>query len=273
MSDGPPEIFDRKRRLAMLQRGFARTGGRNFLWDRIAEEFAERLAAVTREFNDILLLGPMTAYAGEILRGRDANVTLAQIDVEEDRLPYPSSSFDLIICGGTLDSINDLPGALIQMRKALRPDGLLLAHMFGAGTLYALKTAMLDADGEAASAHIHPQIELRVAADLLSRAGFALPVADMDTETVRYGDWRRLIADLRDMGTGNALSGTRPFAGRDYAQRMDSAWAAQANDGKVTENFVHLHLSGWAPAPSQPQPARRGSGKTSLAAILPPPKN
>lgn len=256
----------------MLHRGVARTGGRNFLWDRIAEEFAERLAAVTRDFEDILLLGPMAAYSSEILAGRGINIAIAPLDVEEDRLPYHAASFDLIISGGTLDSVNDLPGALIQMRKVLRPDGLLLAHMFGAGTLWTLKTAMLEADGAAASAHVHPQVELRVAADLLQRAGFALPVADMDAETIRYKDWRRLIADLRDMGTGNTLAGTKAIVGRRYMDRMDAAWAMQDSNGSVTENFVHLHLSGWAPAPSQPQPARRGSGKTSLAAILPPPE-
>lgn len=273
MSEGPPEIFDRQRQIAMRQRGWARTGGRNFMWDRIADEFAERLAAVTHDFGDILFLGPMSAYAADILKGRTGTVTCAPPDTEEDRLPYPLGSFDLIVCGGTLDSVNDLPGALIQMRRALRPDGLLLAHMFGAGTLYALKTAMLDADGQAASAHIHPQIELRSAADLLSRAGFTLPVADMDTEAVRYSDWRRLVADLRDMGIGNALATTRPIIDRGYTAKLNSAWNAQIEDGKVTENFVHLHLSGWAPSENQPKPARRGSGKTSLAAILPPPKN
>lgn len=273
MSDGPPEIFDRHRRMAMQQRGIARTGGRNFMWDRIADEFAERLAAVTHDFGDILFLGPMAAYAPDILQGRAGSLTCAPAGTEEDRLPYSPGSFDLIICGGTLDSVNDLPGALIQMRRALRPDGLLLVHMFGAGTLYALKTAMLDADGDAASSHVHPQIELRIAADLISRAGFTLPVADMDTEAVRYADWHRLVADLRDMGVGNALASAKPIVDKHYAAKLDTAWQAQINDGKVTENFVHLHLSGWAPAESQPKPARRGSGKTSLAAILQPRKN
>lgn len=257
----------------MLQRGYARTGGRNFIWDRLADEFAERLSAVTHDFTDILLLGPMAAYSDKILGAHRSYVICAPTDTEEDRLPYPPASFDLIISGGTLDSVNDLPGSLIQMRRVLRPDGLLLAHMFGAGTLRALKTAMLEADGEAAAAHVHPQIELRMAADLLSRAGFALPVADMDMESVRYGDWRRLVGDLRDMGTGNALASTRLIRDHAYLARLDAAWRAQTVDGKVTENFVHLHLSGWSPASSQPQPARRGSGKTSLATILPPPKS
>lgn len=272
MSQAPPEMFDRRRRLAMRERAYARSGGQSFLWEQLAGDLAERLADVTVEFADVLIIGPMAAYANAILGGRHGTLLCAGPEIEEDRLPFEPGSFDLIICAGTLDSVNDLPGALVQMRRALRPDGLLLAHMFGAGTLASLKQAMMLADGESVAPHIHPQVELRAAADLLQRAGFALPVADLDASDVRYGDWRTLIADLRDMGLGNQLASPRGFLGCDYPKRLDQAWASIARDGKVTERFVHLHLSGWAPAPSQPQPARRGSGQASLADILPPPK-
>lgn len=271
--DRPPEIFDRRRRRALRMRAKYR-GNASFMWDLLADELAERLSYVSRDFRDVLILGPMTSHAAHILSGRGTNLTIAAEDVEEDRLPYPENGFDLVISAGTLDGVNDLPGALIQIRRALRPDGLFLGHMFGAGTLAALKSAMLLADGDSATPHIHPQIDLRSAADLLSRAGFALPVADQDASLIRYGDWRTLVNDLRDMGLGNALSGHRHYQGHQWPQRLDSIWADATGDGKVEEQFIHLHLSGWAPSADQPKPAKRGSGTVSLASILkPPPKD
>lgn len=269
-SDAPPEIFDRRRRAALRERA-ARRGGDAFLWQQIAVDLAERLAYVSRSFDDVVIIGPMAAFADAILAGRKATVTLAP-SIPEDRLPYAGASFDLVISAGTLDSVNDLPGALVQIRKALRPDGLFLGHMFGAGTLATLKAAMLVAEQSSASPHIHPQVDLRTAADLLSRTGFALPVADVDISTVRYGDWRRLVGDIRDMGVGNALTGPRRYLSKDIVVRLDEAWKAKSANGKVEEQFVHVHLSGWAPSADQPKPARRSSG-VSLASILPPPKS
>ncbi|NJM50568.1 MAG: methyltransferase domain-containing protein [Sphingomonadales bacterium] len=245
----------------------------------MADELKERLAMVSREFNDILCIGPIGSLADIIIAERQANVTVAKLSnanscadelvIEEDRLPFAQQSFDLILSAGTLDSVNDLPGALIQLRHALRPDGLLLASLFGAGSLRALKTAMMQADGQIVRAHVHPQIDLRSAADLMSRAGFALPVADQDRLGVRYTNWRRLVKDIRETGAGNALAGTRGYLGRDYLDRLDAAWAGLADkDGKVTENFAFLQLSGWAPSADQPKPAKRGSGAVSLAAVL-----
>ena len=269
--DQPPEIFDRNRRRALRDRAQNRRDD-VFLWHQIADDLADRLADVSRRLVDVLIVGPMSAFAEQILTGRKTNVTLATM-VDEDRLPFAAESFDLVICAGTLDSVNDLPGALVQIRKSLRPDGLFLGHMFGAGTLATLKSAMLLAEQNRASPHIHPQIDLRTAADLLTRAGFALPVADLEKTVVRYGDWRRLVGDIRDMGVGNALAGTRQHFGRDIFARLDEAWQTKgANDGKVDEHFVHIHLSGWCPSVDQPQPAKRGSGRVSLASILPPSK-
>jgi NADH dehydrogenase [ubiquinone] 1 alpha subcomplex assembly factor 5 len=145
----------------------------------------------------------------------------------------------------------------------------LLANLFGSGSLSSLKAVMIEADGDRISAHIHPQIDLRAMADLLVRAGFALPVADIDRLSVRYKDWRRLVDDIRAMGFGNALAGARTFLGKDYPDRLSSAWAARAEaDGKVTEQFQFLQISGWAPSPDQPKPAKRGSASVSLAKIL-----
>ncbi len=274
----PPEIFDRKRRRGFRERA-KRRGSTAFLWEHIADELAERLLDVSRTFSDVLIVGPISQYADRILNGRPVMLTSAALSnadgapsanvVEEDRLPFPPANFDLVIAAGTLDSVNDLPGALVQIRRCLRPDGLFLGHMFGAGTLVHLKSAMLEAHQGAASPHIHPQIDLRTAADLLNRAGFALPVADKETMTVRYGDWRRLKEDLRDMGVGNALAGPRAYLGRTFAAQMDAAWQQRAaDDGKVDERFVHIHMSGWSPSADQPKPAKRGSGEVSLATFL-----
>jgi NADH dehydrogenase [ubiquinone] 1 alpha subcomplex assembly factor 5 len=282
-----PQIFDRRRRQALRERAGRRTvlGERadNFLWRHIAEDLADRLAYVTRDFRDVLIIGPMTAYADLILSDPTVSRTLAPLSqseattdaclvIQEDALPFDPESFDLIITAGTLDSVNDLPGALVQIRQCLKPDGLMLGSMFGAGTLARLKGAMMMADGDRAIPHIHPQIDLRSAADLLTRAGFTLPVADQDNMPVRYSSIARLISDVRDMGIGNALSGQRPYFGKAAFMRLVSVWADMADvDGKVEEQYTIIHISGWAPSTDQPKPARRGSGTVSLASILKPP--
>lgn len=272
----PPEIFDRRRRHALRARA-ARRSGDMFLWNHIAQDIAERLSAVTRTFEHALIIGPIGRWQGQILppnldctlaplSDTAADVTVA---LEEDRLPFTPGSFDLVISGGTLDSVDDLPGALIQIRRLLRPDGLFLGHMFGAGTLGTLKAMLLEADADRVTPHIHPQIDLRSAADLIVRAGFNLPVADQDMSAVRYGDWRSIISDIRDAGVGNALAGPRNYLGRDIAARLDNAFAVRADSqGKVTEGFAHIYLSGWAPSENQPRPAKRGSAQISLADIL-----
>ena len=279
MNATPPEIFDRKRRRAFRERA-GQVGGGSFLWEYIAKDMAERLSLVSRQFDDVLIIGPLTALADRIMGERSAKVVAASLStseatqpgalvVEEDRLPFEPGRFDLIISAGTLDSVNDLPGALVQMRRALRPDGLLLAHMFGAGSWAGVKALMLMAEGDNASPHVHPQIDLRSAADLLTRAGFALPVADQDVMPVRYGGWRNIVADLRSAGLGNALAGPRRYLGKDIFARLDATWQQIADEiGRAEEKIVHLHLSGWAPSPNQPKPAARGSG-VSLAGILP----
>lgn len=292
----PPIIFDYRRLSCLRGRMAARAGQDRFLWRHMAGELAERLADVRRDFRDILMVGPIGDFASAILRGRMAKVTHLHLSalppqgeakwvVAEDHLigggggnsggsgndALAPESYDLILSAGTLDSVNDLPGAMIQYRRLLRPDGLFLASLFGRGSLCALKAAMIEADGDRASPHIHPQMDLRNAADLLVRAGFALPVADGDRIDVRYADWRRLVRDLRDMGFGNGLSGARSYLGREYPARLSAAWAARADsDEKVTETFAFLQLSGWAPSPAQPKPAQRGSGAVSLAMALKP---
>ena len=267
MAASTPQIFDNRRRMAIRARAVARGVEQSFLLAAMADELAERLAYVSRVFENVLLMGPISAFADRILGERTLVVT-SDVMIDEAALPYPLGSFDLVLSAGTLDSVNDLPGALVQIRRVIKPDGLFLGTVFGAGSLQALKSAMLTADGDHVQPHIHPQIDLRAISDLMTRAGFALPVTDIDKLSVRYSDWRRLVCDLRDAGVSNALSGQRRFT-RSLPMALDTAWRSLAEpDGRVAESFHFLQLSGWAPSPSQPKPAARGSGTVSLASVL-----
>ena len=267
MADNAPQIFDNRRRTAVRARAAARGAEKSFLLAAMADELAERLAYVSRKFENALLMGPIAAFADQILGERKPNFS-AHVMLDEEALPYPPGSFDLVLSAGTLDSVNDLPGALVQIRRVLTPDGLFLGTLFGAGSLPTLKAAMLKADGAQVQPHIHPQIDLRAISDLMTRAGFALPVTDIDRLEVRYSDWQRLVGDLRDAGASNVLSGSRRFT-RSLPKALDAAWRAATNPaGRVSESFQFLQLSGWAPAPSQPKPAARGSGTVSLASVL-----
>ncbi len=278
--DGP---FDRT--LRRLRRDRAARAGPDGAWlqAHMAEELAERLAMVTRPFGRALDLGCGAGALGQHLRGRgieaveaDAGAVFARaVQCDEDRLPFADGSFDLVVSAGALDSVNDLPGALTLIRRALRPDGLFLAAFVGAGSLTALRGAMHAADeaeGGGASARIHPQIDVRAAGDLLGRAGFALPVADCDRLNVRYGALSGLVRDLRAMAATNMLAARsrRPITRIGYAAASADFAARSDADGKTSERFEIVYLSGWSPGPDQPRPARRGSATASLANALRP---
>ena len=237
----------------------------------------ERLAAVTRGFADVLDLGCFDA-SFQLPGARIARVdpgygfahAAAGVQGDEDRLPFADASFDLVVSAGVLDSVDDLPGALTLIRRVLRPDGLFLGAMVGAGSLPRLRAAWRAADGERPAARLHPQIDVRAAGDLLVRAGFALPVADVETLTVRYASLSRLIDDLRGMAAGNVLA-ARTAATRGRFARAAQEFADTADpDGRTAETFALVFLTGWAPDASQPQPARRGSATALLAAALKP---
>ncbi len=282
MSDAPipNAIFCQQRRCALRDRAAQIGSDDIFIWDYLAEELHDRLQIVLRDFDKALVIGPLADRVRTILGSRSPEITYAHIgaievekfggvQISEDILPFDSGSFDLIIAAGSLDSVNDLPGLLIQLRRLLIPDGLFLAALFGAGTLKTLRAIMLQAEADAPKAHFHPQIDLQSAAALLLRAQFALPVADEDSLHIRYKDWRRLVADIRAMGVGNALVGSRHYLGRRIMHELDKNWQMRkSDDGKVTEYFNFIHLSGWSPSPNQPKPARRGSASVSLADIL-----
>lgn len=276
--------FDRALRRQRRDRAAALGGDGDYLLRRAADELLARLDLVTRRFTAALDLGCGAGYLARALRARgiateaaDAGAAFASaaggVQCDEDRLPFAPASFDLIVSAGALDTVNDLPGALIQIRRALRPDGLFLAAFAGAGSLPRLRAALRaaeEAEGSPAAPRLHPQIDVRAAGDLLVRAGFALPVADGDTEIVRFASFAALVADLRAMAATNILTGRarRPF-GRAGLAAAAAAFAAAADaDGKTAEHFGIVHLSGWAPGPDQPQPARRGSATAALADAL-----
>jgi SAM-dependent methyltransferase len=262
-SDGP---FDRALRRLRRARAAASDGAADYLCRHMADELIERLDLVTRTFADALVLGP-GSYLADRLEARGLQVIRS--DADEDRLPFAGPLFDLIVSAGSLDTVNDLPGALIQIRRALRPDGLFLAAFVGAGSLPRLRQAMRAAEAAEArppSPRIHPQIDVRAAGDLLTRAGFALPVADCDTLNVRFSTFRNSVADLRAMGATNILAARdRKMFGR---IGLAAATADFENEGGTVERFEIVHLAGWAPAPGQPKAAARGSGSISLADAL-----
>lgn len=275
--------FDRRLRRLRRDRAAARFAAADYLHRLVAEDMIERLDLVRRGFARALDLGCAGGLLGAQLRARGIAVTAADsgfgfaraaggVQCDEDRLPFADGSFDLVVSVGALDGVNDLPGALVLIRRALRPDGLFLGAFAGAGTLPRLRAAMLagDAAEGGAAPRIHPQIDVRAAGDLLGRAGFALPVVDSQGIDVRFGSLAGLVADLRAMGGTNVLAtrSRRPLGRRGLAAAA-AAFAGQADaDGRTTERFEILHLLGWAPAPGQPQPARRGSATHSLAAAL-----
>jgi len=265
-AEGP---FDRALRRLRRGRAAALGGGADFLIRHMADDLVERLDLVTRLFADALVLGPDEGYLVQEMRARGLAVTAS--DADEDHLPFAPASFDLILSAGALDTVNDLPGALIQIRRALRPDGLFLAAFFGAGSLPRLRSAMRaaeEAEGASASPRLHPQIDVRAAGDLLTRAGFALPVADCEKLTIRFSSFARLVADLRGIGATNILltRDRRPFGRTGLA----AATAAFEEEGGTVERFQIIHVSGWAPGPNQPKAAPRGSGSASLADALKP---
>lgn len=237
---------------------------------------AERLDGVTRNFEAVLDLGcfdgafvpPPNSAVTRIDAGRLFAAQAGGIQADEDLLPVEPESFDLVVSAGVLDSVNDVPGALTQIRRALKPDGLFLGAFVGGTSLPTMRASFLQAEGDRPAARFHPMIDVRSAGDLLVRAGFALPVADGETLSVRYPDLFRLIGDLRGMAATNVLRGRVPLA-RATLGAAAAAFAHRADpDGRTAERFDLIFLTGWAPSPDQPKPARRGSATVSLAAAL-----
>lgn len=274
-----PRLFSPARQRAQRDRLAALPPGADFLAPIIAETLRDRLSMVTRDFPRALLIGAHDPALAAHLRAGGSDVTIFEagprlaaragaIVGEADTIELPLASFDLIVWPGGLDAVNDVPGALVRLRALLAPDGLLLGALVGDGSLPRLRRAMT-AEGVRAIARLHPQIDLAAMGNLLQRTGFALPVADVDALTVRYGDLFALVRDLRASGLASRLDPAPPPLTRDETVHVAGAFLDQADpDGRVAETFRIIHFSGWAPHPDQPQPARRGSGTTSLAEAL-----
>lgn len=272
----PPDIFDRARRRIRRDRAAPRFAEFAFLREWMLDGIDERLGAVRREFHDVLDLGcfdggftpPPGARITRIDAGANFAAMAGGVAGDEDQPHFPDGGFDLVISAGVLDSVNDLPGALALIRRALRPDGLFLGAFLGGGTLSTLRSVLLEAEADRPAARIHPQVDVRSAGDLLVRAGFALPVADVETLGVRYAGLPRLVRDLRGMAATSLLPSPAPLT-RDSFARAGALFAARADDeGRTVERFDAIFLTGWAPDASQPKPARRGSATASLAAAL-----
>ena len=282
-------VFDRALVRKRRERAVLAGDSSDFLFAEVATRLADRLEDVKRRFGVGVDLGSRGGHMAraalatgriERLYAMDPSPELAgrlpvsAVAADEEALPFASESLDLVVSSLALHWVNDLPGALVQVRRALRPDGLFLAAMFGGETLWELREVLMEAElavSGGASARVSPMADLRDAAGLLQRAGFALPVADRDPLSVSYADAWALMRDLSKMGESNAIRLRAPGplrrailaeAGRLYQERHAFA------GGRVRASFEILYISGWAPAATQQQPLRPGQATARLADAL-----
>jgi SAM-dependent methyltransferase len=267
---GPPTIFDKKAQ--SLRRTRAKAFGDGFLAREAAEGLSERLAAVKRSFSEALALDvPDSAFAP--LAPRAAQWQLSALDANE-AIPLHDLRFDLVVSVLTLQSVNDLPGVLVQIRRILKPDGLLMAALFGGETLRELRDALAVGEMEASggvSPRVSPFADVRELGGLLQRAGFALPVADSERTLVRYEKFKTLVSDLRALGETNALEARerKPLKRDVLAASLAHYTRHHAEpDGRLRATFDIVYLSGWAPHESQQKPLRPGTAKARFADAL-----
>lgn len=252
MSD---EIFSRPRRRLNRARALRATSDSRWLSLRMAEELADRLSYMSLQARHILVIGD----GADVATAAFPDAAIYRMDLapsdgvdfvgEEDRLPIADNAVDLVIAIGNLDSVHDLPGALLLIRRALRPGGLFLGAMLGGGSVASLRAKVAEreaAAGKGGAARFHPQVDVRAAGDLLFRAGFSTPVADLDLVNVRYSRMTNLLADVRAI-SGNALPAVRPLSG--------AVGRSLLKEGDFEDQFGILYLTGWAPAPGEARPA------------------
>ena len=258
----------------------------HFLMERVIEDANDRLLTVARSFSS-----PVTLFCGgqetaNLLQRLYSKAEIAQLETDAGffksdgiigspaNFGLKSATYDLAASLLAMHAVNDLAGFLIQSRMSLKPDGLFLGCLFGAGTLQELRAVLLETDAElynGASPRIAPFGDVRDMGGLLQRAGFALPVSDSETLTVRYDSLFALIKDLRAMGLGNCLNGrTRKPSTKSFWQKANANYAAKYSDadGRIRATFSIIWLSGWAPSPSQPKALRPGSATVSLKDFL-----
>jgi SAM-dependent methyltransferase len=284
-------IFDRTLHAQRRTRASAGYNRHSFLKQAAAEDIALRLAPINRRFGRVLDLGAHDGTLGRALRndpalaGRIGDVFSSDLSpayaesplsiaADEEALPFADASFDLVVSALSLHWVNDLPGALVQIRRILKPDGLFIAVVLGGKTLSELRQSLLAAEEEArggAARRVSPVMDVIDGAGLLQRTGFAMPVADNDARTVRYANPMRLLADLKGMGeTAAFASRDAPPLTRGILVRAMEIYAARFSDpdSRIRATFEFIALSGWAPGPDQPQPKRPGSATARLADAL-----
>ncbi|XUU60245.1 methyltransferase domain-containing protein [Erythrobacter sp. HA6-11] len=246
-SKSVPTIFSRHRRDLAIERAeklASHPDAAMWLAQDFADEIEERLDFMQLSPPQALVCGSNGAAVAQQLVQRGVDVTFKpQFDHEQ---PVEAQPFDLILACGSLETVNDLPGALIHIRNALSEGGLFIGQMLGAGSVSALRQIMLDADGERPAARIHPQVDNRAATALLERAGFKRQVVDSRTLQVRFSSFERLVSDLRDQALTSVLLSSAPYVGKAGLARAQEAFARLSDeDGKVTETFEILTLTGW----------------------------
>lgn len=288
MTSSPPPIFDRRLARLRLARAAAR-GAEDFLLVHALEDFSERLATIKRDFAAVLDAGtPLPRLAAHLferlhppffVRMAPLADTLGALPFprlvgDEENLPFAPECFDLAVSALALQNLNDLPGALVQLRRVLKPDGLFLGCLFGGQSLHELRTALAVAETEICggiSPRVAPFADVRDMGGLLQRAGFALPVADSEPSIVRYADMFGLMRDLRVMGAANTLvARSRKPSAKALFMRAAQIYAERfaGPDGRVQATFEMIYLSGWAPHESQQKPLAPGSAKMRLADAL-----
>jgi NADH dehydrogenase [ubiquinone] 1 alpha subcomplex assembly factor 5 len=285
----PPRIFDYDQLRRLRERASVTASSHDFLLRRVADDFAERLDAIKRQFETVLDFGAHHGVIGRRLSGRSGTKSVISTDssaamlaqcapprvlAEPETLPFADGAFDLAVSGLSLQLVNDIPGVLLQIRRILKPDGLFLGAMLGGATLHELREAFVVAESEiegGISPRVAPFADVRDLGSLLQRAGFALPVVDSDVVTVAYASPLHLMRELRAMGASNMLverrrkplkRATLMRACEIYAQRF------ARGDGRVTATFEIITLTGWCPHESQQKPLRPGSATSRLADAL-----
>lgn len=283
MSSGP-NIFDR-RLLRVRQRRARLLTPATFLLDRVAADLGERLFAVLRKFDVAVDLGtPSDAVRRVLATNENIGAVVAagladddaslRVAVDEESLPFAEGSLDLVVSALALQFVNDLPGTLIQIRRALKPDGLLLAALIGGDTLIELRSSFAAAESEiegGVSPRVAPFADIREVGGLLQRAGFALPVVDSERLAVRYNSALALMRDLRRMGATNILhERLRKPLKRSTLERVTAIYADRFADpdGRIRATFETIWMSGWAPHQSQQKPLKPGSATQRLADAL-----
>ena len=289
MSGSNQVIFDRQAVRRHRDRAANDLGSFSFLFREIAERLADRLSDIRREFPLALDLGSHNGVLADILAGRGNIKAMVQCDIsekmmlgasglrvvgDEETQPFAASCFDLVLSSGSFHWINDLPGTLVQALMSLRPDGLFLVNFFGGETLKELRLSLLEAENEfkgGAGLRVSPFADVRDAGALLQRTGFGLPVADSECLTVSYNSPLKLLHDLRGMGEVNAVIGRqKAFTSRKMLFRACTLYKNRYGDevGRIPATFEIITLTGWAPAPNQQNPAKRGSGQFALKDVL-----